>query len=99
MSIGIREYPIPSVGGVNRSPVATVSLPAGAVVLSVFTAPGDQPRLVVRGDTGQALGDRSFVAVKQNVALNAAEIAGTYVGSFTGCRTDTGLELYHLLEI
>jgi hypothetical protein len=99
MAIGIREYPIPPVGGVNRSPVATLQIPAGAVVLSVFKPEGDSARVIVRGDNAQALVDRSFVAVKQNVALNAAEIAGAYVGSFTGYRTADELEVYHLIAL
>jgi hypothetical protein len=99
MAIGIREYPLPPVGGVNRSPIATLQLPTGAAVLGVFKPEGDSARVIVRGDNAQALVDRGFVAVKQNVALNAAEIAGAYVGSFTGYRTADGLEIYHLIAL
>jgi hypothetical protein len=94
----IHEFPIPAVTGIPRGSV-TIQLPQGAVVVGLVQPPGDQARAIVRGDPAGAPVERTFTAVRSDVALSAAEQAAQYVGSFIGYRTEAGLEVYHLLAL
>lgn len=93
------SYTIPSITGIPRSSPIPLQLPPGTIACGVLQLQGEA-RLVVRGDTAQVpFVTRNFLMVRDDVPQTTEEAAGQYVGSFTGCRTDLGLEVYHVIAL
>ena len=98
MAVIIHAFDIPPIpAGLVRSAVITRQLPQGSEVLGIVSADGAQ--LIVRGDLAQPNVAFNFVVVRSDVPLQPAEVGAQWVGSVTGCRTEAGLELCHILRL